>query len=124
MRLRFFRPEDFDQINEWYALRQMAPMRRDIIPKVGYIVDGVAAGFLYQTDSSMCLLDGFIANPLAEKHERAEALDKITDALISDADRLDFFSIVAMTKNEAIRERCRKYHFSPKGEYHVYVRGA
>lgn len=123
MRLRFFRHEDFEQINEWYTLRQMPPMRRDMLPKVGYIVDGVAAGFLYQTDSSMCLLDGFIANPLAEGHEREAALDKITDALISEADSLDFFSIVAMTKNTSIRARCRKYHFTPKGEYHVYVRG-
>lgn len=123
MRARFYRPEDLIEINEWYSLRQMTPMRADIIPKVGYIVEGVAAGFLYQTDSSMCLFDGFIANPLAERHEREEGLDKITDALISQAEKLNFYSIVAMTKHEVIRERCRKYHFAPKGEYHVYVRG-
>src|SRR4051812_14294737 len=109
MRARFFQEEDLAQINDWYAIRQMPPMKAAILPKFGLIVDGACAGFLYQTDSAMSMLDGFIANPLASGEERERALDLVTEGLMERAKELGFLTVVAQTKRGAIRERCKKY---------------
>jgi hypothetical protein len=123
MRLKKFRPENLEEVNVWHSLRKMGALRKDMVPNIGYYVPGIAAGFIYRTDSCMAFLDGFISNPLTDKAEREIALDKITEALLDSADRLGYHIVLAMTQNDKIRERCKKYKFVPKGEHSLYMRG-
>lgn len=123
MRHRKFYRTDMEQVNEWYAYRQKPVFPHSMVPGTGFIVDGVCAGFLYRSDSGMCWLDSFISNPLVPAAERAKALDAVTDALIQCAIDDGFSMIVAMTKSEAIRVRCKRYGFKGMGNFDMFVRG-
>lgn len=107
---------DMLEISQWYRDRDLQSPS-STLPKIGYIVPGLAAGFLYQTDSDFILLDGFITNPLTDKGERDIALDAITGALLEDAEMLKVKSIVVFTKHPAIEDRAKHWGFSLRGSY-------
>lgn len=115
--------EDRDTINAWYAMRGLPELHEHLFPDVGYIVPGVGAGFIYQTDSSLCFIEGYISNPSSTKAQRKESFDHITNALIRAAKEHGFRSILAYTQNEEIAKRCERFQFQRKGDYTLYARG-
>lgn len=123
MNMRRFIVEDIAQVNSWYRARAMPTVSEHLFPDIGMIVDGIGAGFIYQTDSSMCFLDGYISNPETTREERAEAFDKISHALILTAKEYGFSQILAYTKNSEIRKRCERFGFTARGEHTLYVKG-
>lgn len=81
--------EDLDDIGMWYAKRGMY-MDKSLLSRNGFIVPGVAAGFLIGTDTKACILEPFIANPQANEHERDTALKGILEALVERAEGLGY----------------------------------
>lgn len=114
---------DRREINAWYAMRGMPSLEECLFPDVGYIVPGIGAGFIYQTDSSLCFIEGYISSPKTTKEERKDAFDYITNALIRAAKEHGFRSILAYTQNSEIAKRCKRFQFEHKGDYSLYVRG-
>lgn len=113
---------DHEKINSWNNARCLPFIAEHMFPDVGYVVDDIAAGFLYQTDSSLCFIDGYISNPASDKAERKEAFDLITDNIIRAAKDHGFLSILAYTQHPEIMKRCVRYHFTPKGVYSLFTR--
>ena len=122
MSARRFIKEDLPQINRWQALLEMPLTTYEDLPAIGYIVPGICAGFLFQTDSSVCMLDGYIANPEVLGSKRKEALNAVTDLLIITAKDLDYKKIIAFTRHESVKARCERYEFSQKEDYTLFVR--
>lgn len=122
MTARRYIEEDLREVNRWYAMQELPVLEHEDMPAIGYIVPGVCAGFLYQTDSSMCMIDGYIANPEARGEKRKNALDAVTYLLITTAQDLNYKAIMAYTKTAAVSARCERYEFQPKGEYKLFVR--
>src|SRR5712692_7696099 len=63
LHMRRYESSDLAEMNEWYARRGMAPMDPAHLPTIGYIEPGVAAGFMYVTDSKLVFLENYVANP-------------------------------------------------------------
>lgn len=60
-----------------------------LYPAVGFVVDGIAIGFLYQTDApGVAWVDGFVTHPESKPEERAKALRELVEALYAKADAL------------------------------------
>lgn len=118
-----FNKSHIPEINSWYVARKMASLNDNLFPDIGYLVHGVGAGFIYQTDSALCFIDGYISHPLTNKEERKAAFDEITKALIMVAKEHGFDQILAYTKNPEIKRRCERFQFNLKGTYDLYVRG-
>lgn len=55
------------------------------LPTVGFIVPGIAGGFLMQTDTNSCIFEPFIANPESYGQDRDEALIQIMQDLLNAA---------------------------------------
>lgn len=104
--MRRFLPMDIGQINSWLQLRDMPALMPKQLPKIGYIIDDVACGFLYQTDSSVCYVEQFVAHPNAENKQ--DAINKIVTQLLVDATALNFEVAIAITKNETIKQIANK----------------
>lgn len=119
---RRFIKQDLEQLNRWHALYEMPLLRYEDLPAIGYIVPGVCAGFLYQTDSSLCMLDAFIANPEARGNARREALNSVTELLLTTAKDLCFTTVLAFTQHESIKSRCERYEFTDRGAYNLFSR--
>lgn len=114
--------DDIQTINSWYAIRGMQTLGEHLFPDIGFIVDNVGAGFIYQTDSSLCFLDGYVSNPGSTKDQRKTAFDSISNALILTAKAHGFSQILAYTKNSEIRKRCERFQFMLRGDYTLYCK--
>lgn len=106
--------QHFAQVLRWFELfgETMIP---EALPQTGYIVPGVAAGFLYRTDSSVCWLESLIANKDVPKEERTRALDVVVVALTRDAKKLGFKTLLGSTQLEAVVKRAQRLGWSYMG---------
>lgn len=120
---RRFTENDMTEMNRWYLARGANGISRfGDLPTLGFIVPGVAAGFMYVVEGRFGILEGFVSNPEYSRQLRKDALDVITDLLINHAKTVGLGSIMAFTQSEPIKERCVQYDFRPIGQFHLFVR--
>lgn len=120
--IRNYVATDYEEIRRWYHDRNMDPIRETFLPKVGYIVPSVAAGFLIQTDAKLGFLENYISNPNTDKKIRRRALFDVTNALIQKARDLGFERLFAITDNNSIPFYCNEYAFKYLGSMGLYCK--
>jgi len=81
---RRYNTGDLEEIRSWYEKRGMQ-LIPSLIPPVGFIVPGIAAGFMISTNTTAAILEPFIANPEVSEWERDTALRYILDKLVEQA---------------------------------------
>lgn len=108
---------DFDEIEKWFEMRSMTMPNRSLFPKVGFIVNKIAAGFIYFTDSSVAIIDCYISNPSSNAKERNEALDAITGALITVGKQHNIKLLKCDTQVDAIKIRAESAGFKRIGAF-------
>lgn len=120
--MRLYESDDYPTIQEWYVARGVpVPLPGDF-PKVGFIEDLCAAGFLTETDTPCAILDFFISNPECPAGDRSKALDLITQNLISHAKRKGFRRVICTTSVPAIHKRAVSMKFVPIKEHWILMR--
>jgi len=123
MRLEKYSDKYYDMIVEWQERRGEKFVDNVDIPKHGLVVDDIACGFLFCTDSAVGLIDYFISNPEATPIARAKALDKILENLIIWAKELGMSRIIATVKIPGTKKLALKHKFIDCGEYSFLTRG-
>lgn len=113
---------DFDEIEKWFFERDMRMPDVSLFPRVGFIVRGVAAGFIFYTDSLVAIIDGYISNPKSDARQRDEALDLITEALINNAKFHGIKVIKCDTPLDVVKKRALKFGFELTGSYESFMR--
>lgn len=109
-------------IVQWFQDRGMiAPTQYDL-PKYGFVIPGVGAGFLISTDTKTAVIDFMITNKKAQKIYRTNAVDKISRALISKARKLGFTSIKCDSQLAAIKEKALSLGFKNTGIYDSFYK--
>jgi len=121
MEVRVFREEDLKQVNSWLNLRGIGPIAYSILSGTGFIVNEVACGFLYTTDSALSILDFYITNPLADRGERKDALDEITGLLLKAAKLRGAKVVMAGSSEKTIIDRCQRFGFAPLGNQQAFI---
>ncbi len=112
---------DFDEIEKWHDLHGQKLHDRAFFPRIGFIVRGLAAGFIYFTDSKVVILDGFISNPKADAKTRDEALNAVGRALIECARFHECRIIKADTQLDAIKKRIINFGGRSIGTYEAFI---
>lgn len=120
--VRNFVTSDLEEINTWLADRGLNKLEIKCLPRHGKIVDGLAVGFLIQTDTQTAIIDFYISNSKADKADTNKALDEITFKLISEANALGFKNIKCTTQIMSIRDRAKKLGFKYLGEFSTYIK--
>lgn len=115
--MRLFKAEDLVDVNAWYVGHGMPALRPSVVPKVGLVQPGVAAGFLYETDSGICMLEGYVTSPEAGPKARNAALDEITDSLLGYAQEIGFKHAIAICRDSAVEKRAAKHGFGMLGRF-------
>jgi len=98
-------------VTRWCSSRGVPATLLDMLPERGFIVPDVAAGFLYQTDSTMALIEGIVANPKADSRIRDDALDQVFFALFDLARDLGFELVWGFSPRPEIETRARRIGF-------------
>ena len=110
------------QLSSWFEQWNIATNITDLLPKTGFIVDGVCAIFLYETNSKVCFIDGFISNKLASEEVKEKALDQVVLAAIDQAKADGFKKIVAQTRIAKVIERAEHFGFQPLGPFSIMTK--
>lgn len=100
----------FSEVSTWYEARGVR-ITPDSLSHTGFIVPGIAAGFLMLTDTSACILEPFIANPEATAEERDDALNTIIAKLILEAKAMKFKRIFGFSNNPPMLKRAQEFGF-------------
>jgi len=118
---RRYREDDFDQFEGWWQSHGVKPPPNHSYPDVGFIVDNIAAAFLYQTDSSICLIESIIYNPNIDKESRTEALDECIECVVLEAMGMGFKTLIGFTEMQAVINRAEKFNFQKHEQKYTMV---
>ena len=115
MKLKRFTPSDLVSISAWHVAHGLPPVPAEIVPKVGLVAPGVAALFIYQTDSSIALIEGLISNPAAPLRDRIEAIDQLMDACTELAFSMGFKQVIGFPKDNGTLKRAKRHSYEDLG---------
>jgi hypothetical protein len=102
--VRAYDPSDLAEVNAWHRARGMRELKPECVPRFGLIEPGLAAGFLYVTDSRIVFADGLVSNPEAPAKARGRAALAVARSLVA-LGRQTGSTVIAMT---ALREMDRR----------------
>ncbi len=95
---------DFNEISTWFQDRKIA-IQEDYLPATGFIVPGIAAGFIYRTDANFCIFECFIGNPAKSAEERDVALNDIVAAMIGESKEMGFKEVYGFATSQSMIRR-------------------
>ena len=92
----------------------MASINMKMLPKIGYIAllnkQPIAAGFLRRVEGGFGQLDTFVTNPYFGSKIRNDGINKVWNALISEARVLKLKGLLAFSKDTGLLDRAVKHH--------------
>ena len=110
--MRRFLPADLETLNAWRVGHGEDALGPEMIPETGFIEDGVAAGFLFRTESpAVAMLDGFVTNPAAPLRARMEAVARIGEGLAAAAREAGIRALTAFTSSRGIRRLAERHGY-------------
>lgn len=96
------------------------------LPTNGYVIvsntDFCCAGFLYRTDSKICVFEWVVSNPGISKDLRSQSIDYLIKYIKKEARRLGFSMIYCSVGIKKYIERLKKYDFClvDTGQNHLF----
>jgi hypothetical protein len=111
-------PEQIDEIKSWYKKHKII-LNYDILPKFGYTVSNVAAGYMFFTTDGKAIIEGIITNPDASITDRSNAVSSILNALSDTAKMAGCKYIFGLSDTKSVIIRAGKLGFSDIGSYNL-----
>lgn len=108
--VRKIEPTDLPEIAGWFSLRGAVPDQR-ILPETGLIEPGVAAGYLYLTNSKAAFIDPIVSNPKAKRLEAGKAIEAIILGLVARAAESGAVQVFGFSSVKSVVRLCRKLGF-------------
>lgn len=121
MRARLHTENDLETLNHWYKGHGGTGIDAGCLPKIGIIVEDIAAGFLYRTDSDIAFLDNFVSNPNAKPREVYRAINFILEHLTQAAVEMGYKRMFGFTKKDSMHRRAVDAGFKPASEGWQFV---
>lgn len=103
--VRQYVPEDYDTIKHWWTLHGSSVVPPRLLPKVGFVVENVAAAFLYRTDAPVGWIENLISNPSISKDIRSQGIDLLLQTLFEYADSTGIENLVSFTDVDVVVKR-------------------
>lgn len=100
-----------EDVTRWLVARGLRAYPPELLVGHGFIVEGLAACWIYETGTPLVLLEHLVANPDAADDERDEGIDAVVTAALEAARRIGGRIVYATTKLPAVVERSRRHGF-------------
>ena len=113
--MRRFKASDLESVNEWLAARKLPQISCDDVGAIGFIVEGVGAGFLLRTDAKkIAMLDSFVTNPKAPLRARHKAVSALIERICREAKERGISRVCGFTASRGMTWACERLGFQPK----------
>lgn len=109
MKARLCVKSDLVSLNKWLKRRGYAEANSEQLPSVGFIVPGVAAGFIRNCETGVGMIDSLVSNSLVSSNTRHKAWNAIIKALMQQP----FKYKVIMTDDKGMQARFKLQQFTP-----------
>lgn len=120
MKIELVNEQSYKVLVEWWKGHSWPIIPFNSLPKTGIIVDNTVAGFLYSTDSNVCMLEWVISNPKSEKLHRKECLDILFNELLSIAKNKGFEFCFTFVQNKGLIQSLEKNNFKKTDDNMVH----
>jgi len=123
---KFDLSKDYDILFDWWSAHGSFPPKPEHLSDTGIVVEvedkPVCAGFLYNTDSKICVFEFVVSDPKAKKSERNEALNALIKAVKSIAEQRGYTLIYTSLKIEAYIKKLKNAGFveADKNQTHMF----
>lgn len=91
------------QIQHWITQWGMDETVVEFLPTTGFIIEGLAAIFIYETNSLVCYIEGFISNRNIKISDAV--LNRLGQTAIDAAKEKGFKRMIAITELPVVAER-------------------
>ena len=119
--MRLFEPEDYAIVSKWFDQRQMhVPFV--CLPRIGFIEDHFAAGFMIQTDTPVACIDFLVSNPESDIKKRGEAIKSVVLSLIEECKRRGFKRIKCDSTVRSVENLAISLGFTDLGNFRTFNR--
>jgi hypothetical protein len=112
--------EHYELVCKWLSSRGMPRPDPRYLSDIGLVVDDVAIGFLYTTNSELCYIDCFVADPDACEFKRSEALDILLREIEGLALDLGFSMAQAFSALPAMCKRVLDHGYKSHGSHTIF----
>ena len=111
------------QLSTWINQWKIDPIAIETLPRTGFVVDNIAALFVYETNSSLCFLDYLISNKEQDKIKTNEAIDILVEHAIKYCHDEGYKFMISNSKYETVVDRAKKHGFNvDENQYRVFGR--
>jgi len=108
---------DIVSINKWLARRNHPLVSQRELPQIGFIIPGVAAGFIRKVEGRIGIFESVVSNALVSAPVRHKAMGLLFDII---SDMKDFEYIMGFTKEGDMLLRAKKHGYI-QADKHVIV---
>ena len=105
MDIRLVNDSDYEMLCDWWKGWGWTPPPKDFLPTIGVVVEEVAAGFLYVTNSKVSWVDWIVS----DKNYRGEDRDDIINVVLASLEEIskdyDAKFLYSLIKHEKLMEK-------------------
>lgn len=111
-----FKPVYLRDIVEWLLARDLPISLVDDLPKTGFIAlsdnrKPIAAGFLREVEGNYGIADSYVTDPRADSGERHSAMDRVVEAVITEAKARNMKMILATSHDLNTISRAQRHGY-------------
>jgi len=115
-----FEPQrDYATVATWWEKHGWGVLPEDMLPDAGYVVEmevdgkmeAAVAGWLYETDSKICLLEWVVGDPDLPSKTRRRAVNILVEKLVDKAKDLGYKVIFTICKHPRLMKTYSEHGF-------------
>lgn len=115
MDIKPFTMNDYETVGNWWKAQGWPVISPTSLSDTGFIVYEnevqILAGWVYKTNSDICLLEFIVANPEVRGEQRDQAFDLLFNVVSEYAKIFKFKSIFTSVENKGLMKRLEKNDF-------------
>ena len=125
---KFDLSKDYDILEKWWRGHGSFPPEPEHLAPMGIVVEvdqkPICAGFLYNTDSKICVFEFVVSDPDASKEDRCNSLNLLIDRIQRLARELEYSLIYTSINIEAYIRKLKDAGFveADKNQTHMFYK--
>lgn len=111
MKVREYEESDFASIQRWLHKWNHEKITSEQLPETGFVVPGVAIGFVRMVEGNMAIFDSMVSNPYASQRLRHNALDDLVGHIMAHLKADGVTKVLAFTVDDGTLTRAKRHGF-------------
>jgi hypothetical protein len=104
--------KDYEKVANWWIDYGRPPVPARFLPDTGFIIDDLAACWVYKTNSIVVCLEPMIGNPNANKTLRGQAVNRLFETVVKYSKEIGAEAVVALSAHPTLPAVAAQHGFT------------